>query len=214
MLLLPLLLLLLLLLNRLALLLLRGHLALLLLLRICLALLFLLNRLALLLLRISLTLLFLRRRLPLLLLFRKSLALLLLLIYLTLLLLRSRLIAHRRCRWSPHVAIGRKWLVDGHAGRAAMINVGKLSPVGAGSTFVLNLRTHGCSMWLAQRRQFRGSRSHLDTTCSAVEAYAGATPVVPANCAIVDVVRVGHVDVIDRAVVVEVAATPVTALVA
>jgi hypothetical protein len=133
----------------------------------------------LLLLRICLALLFLLNRLALLLLLRRSLALLL--ICLTLLLLRNLLIAHRRCRWGPHVAIGRQRLVSCNTGRTAVIDVGKLSPVGAGSAFVLNLCAHGRGMLLAQSRQFRGSGTHLHTTRSAVEAYAGAAPVVSTN---------------------------------
>ena len=221
---------LLLLLNLLALLLLRSSLTLLLLrrsltllllrsllplllLRRRLTLLLLLNRLPLLLLRSCLTLLLLLNRLALLLL-RSLLPQLLLRSRLALLLLRSSLIAHRRYRWGPHIAIGCKRPADGHAGRAAMIHVGKLSPVGAGSTLVLHLRRHGCSVRLTQRAQFRGSRPHLDSTRSAVETYPCAAPLVPANLAVVDVVHHGGVDVIYSAVVIEVAAAPVTALVA
>ena len=71
---------------------------------------------------------------------------------LALLLLRSNLIAHRRCRGCPHVAISRKWLVNGYAGRTAMIDVGKLISVRACKSFVLYLCSHWCGVRLSKRR--------------------------------------------------------------
>ena len=124
------------------------------------------------------------------------------------------MVAHRRCCWGSHIAISRKWLVNGDAGWPAMVDGGKLSSVGAGRAFVLHLCTHGCGMRLVQRSQFRGPRTHLDSTRSAVETHTGICPAVPANRAVVHVVYDGDVDVIDRSVVVEVATTPITALVA
>lgn len=50
------------------------------------------------------------------------------------------------------VAIGGKRLIDGHGGRAAMVDIGKLGPVGAGGPLILDLRPHGSGMLLALRR--------------------------------------------------------------
>jgi len=130
------------------------------------------------------------------------------------LLLRSELVAILRCRRGIHVAIRGKRAVDGHGGWTAMIDVGKLRPIGAGRALILQLRAHGWSMGLTPRSQFRGSGSHLDAARSAVETHAGAARVVSALRAVVDVMHDGDVDVIEGAVVVEVAAAPVTALVA
>ena len=105
--------------------LLRGRLALLLLLNCLALLLLLLSRLTLLLLLSSLTLLLSR------------LALLLMLNCLALLQLRRRLIAFLHIRWGSHIAICRERLADGRIGRASMIDVRKLSPVGAGLTLIL-----------------------------------------------------------------------------
>ena len=58
---------------------------------------------------------------------------------LMLLLLRYSPIGSLQRRWCFHVAIGRKRLADSHIGRAAMIRIGKLGPVGAGSTLILHL---------------------------------------------------------------------------
>ena len=63
------------------------------------------------------------------------------------------------------------------------------------------------------RRQLRGPRPHLETTRSAVETHMGVVHVAGDRAAI-DVVHHRGVDVVDRAVVVEVASAPVTALVA
>ena len=128
-------------------------------------------------------------------------------------LLRGSLIACLQRRWSPHVTICRERLVDDRAGGTAMVDTRKLSPIRAGSTLILHLRPHGCGTRLTQRRQFRGSRSHLDSTRSAVETHSAAAPVVTANGAVVGVVHHGGIHIVDRAVVVEVAATPVAALV-
>ena len=174
-------------------------------LRNCLALLLLRSRLALLLLRSPLAPLLLRRSLTLLLL-RSRLALLLLL------LLYNPIRSLQR-RWSSYIAIGRKRMADSHIGRAAMIRTGKLGPVGSGGTLILHLSTHGRSVRLMHRRQLRRMRRRPDTTRSAVITHAGVVGVAGHRAA-VDVVHQRDVDVVDRAVVVEVASTPVTALVA
>ena len=167
----------------------------LLLLRCCLALLLRRSLLTLLLLRWCLALLLLRSLLPLLLLLGvltllflllPGLALLLLLVCLALLLrisltlllflLRSLLIAHRLSRWGSHIPVGRKGPIDGHAGWASMVDVGKLGSIGAGGAFILHLCCHGRRMRLSQSIQFRGPRSHLDAARSAVETHANAIP--------------------------------------
>ena len=133
-------------------------------------------------------------------------------------LLRSFLIARLQSRRSSHVVVCRKRLADREAGRTAMIHTGKLSPIGAGGALILELRRHGRGMRRMQRRQFCGSRTHLHSARSAVEADASAapaaTPVVAADRAAINVALDGDVYVVDGAVVVEVAATPVTALIA
>jgi len=153
-----------------------------------------LRSLALLLLRIYLTLLLLLSCLALLLL---RIYLALLRIPLTLLELLSALISYRSRRWDSHVAIGCKRPVDGHAGRMAMIDIGKLCPVGAGRTLVLHLRCHGRSMLLMYCIQFSGSGSHLDPARTAVETHTGASPVISANRMVIHMVHDGGIDVID-----------------
>jgi hypothetical protein len=85
--------------------------------------------LALLWLRARLVLLWLRSFLPLLRL--RSRLVLLLLLYIP--------IGCPQRRWSLHVVIGRKRLPNRHIGRAAMIRIRKLGPVGAGSSLILHL---------------------------------------------------------------------------
>ena len=207
--------LLLLLLDRLMLLLLRNRLSLLLLLRSHLTLLLLL-RFPLPLLQswicLPLLLLLYLRRLPL---FLSRLALLRLLRNcLARLLLRGSLIVRHQCRWGPHIVIRRKRLADRNARRTAMIDTRKLSPIRAGCPLILHLRRHGRRMRRTQRRQFRRSRSYLDSARPAVEAHTSSAPVIPADGTVVDVMLDRNIHVVDRAVVVEVAATPVTALIA
>jgi len=130
-------------------------------------------------------------------------------------LLRRCLIVRLHCRGWADVAICRQRPADCKAGWTAMIYIGKLRPVGAGNVLILDLRTHGRSMLFMPCRQLRGSGSRLDATLSAVEADTrAAAPVVSANGAVVDIVNHGDVDVIDGAIVVEVSAAPVAALIA
>ena len=163
--------------------LLRCCLALLLLLGSCLTLLLLLGScLALLLLLGSCLalLLLLGSCLALLLLLRSFLALLLLLGS-RLALLRCSLIARLQRRWGPHIAICSERLADGCAGWTALVNARELSPIGAGRMLILHLRRHGRRMRLTHRRQFRGSRLHLDSARSAVETYPTAASAVAAD---------------------------------
>jgi hypothetical protein len=143
----------------------------------------LLNRLTLLLLLDSLMLLLLLNGLMLLLLLT---SLMLLLNCLALLLLDS-LIVHLDRRRDSHVAICGERLVDGHAGWTAMIHIRKLSPVGAGSTLILNLRPHRRSMLFMPRCQFRRSGAHLHAALPAVETHACAALAVIVHAAVVNV---------------------------
>ena len=176
--------------------------------------------LALLLLWGSLTLLLSLNRLVLLLLLNR-LVLLLLLNRLMLLLelwrlvlLLGPLIVHlHRCRHSD-VAVCRKRLVDDQTGWPGMVDAGKLGPVGAGKVLVLDLRPHGRSMLFMPGRQFRWSCPDLQAARTADETHACAPLAVIVHAALVDVVHDGDVHVVVGAVVVEMAASPITALVA
>ena len=133
---------------------------------------------------------------------------------LALLVLRVSLVARLDLRRHADIVIGLKGLVDGHAGRAAMVDIGKLSPVAASNVLVLELRPHGRSMLLVASRQLGGPGSDLQPTRSAVEADTDAAPVLVAHWAVIDVVYDVDVDIVVRTVVVEMAAAPVAALVA
>ena len=133
---------------------------------------------------------------------------------LTLLVLCVSLVARLDLRRHADIVIGLKGLVDGHAGRAAMVDIGKLSPVAASNVLVLELRPHGRSMLLVASRQLGGPGSDLQATRSAVEADTDAAPVLVAHWAVIDVVYDVYVDIVVRTVVVEMAAAPVAALVA
>jgi len=133
---------------------------------------------------------------------------------LALLVLRVSLVARLDLRRHADIVIGLKGLVDGHAGRAAMVDIGKLSPVAASNVLVLELRPHGRSMLLVASRQLGGPGSDLQATRSAVEADTDAAPVLVAHWAVIDVVYDVYVDIVVRTVVVEMAAAPVAALVA
>ena len=116
-------------------------------------------------------------------------------------------------RWSFHVMIGSKRLVDGHAGRTAMICTGKLGAVGAGCMLILHLSAHRRSVRLIHRHPLRGPRRHMETTRSAVVTHMVVVRV-HNDRAVVDVVHHSDIDVVDRAVVVEVSPAPVAALIA
>ena len=94
-----------------------------------------------------------------------------------------------------------------------MVCAGKLRPVGTGDVLILDLCPHGRGMSLMASRQLRGSGAHLQSTRSAVEAHPGAAAVVSADAAVVDVMHHVYFHSVDRAVVVEVPAAPVAALV-
>ena len=78
---------------------------------------------------------------------------------------------------------------------------------------ILYLSGHGCGVLFVHRCHFSGPGSHLDATCSAVETHAGFASAAPANLVLVNVAFDVDVDVIDRAVVVKMAAAPVAAFV-
>ena len=172
------------------------------------------GRLMLLLLHPRLLMLLLLRHPGLLLLLERPLVLCLHRLALTLLVLCVSLVARLDLRRHADIVIGLKGLVDGHAGRAAMVDIGKLSPVAASNVLVLELRPHGRSMLLVASRQLGGPGSDLQPTRSAVEADTDAAPVLVAHWAVIDVVYDVDVDIVVRTVVVEMAAAPVAALVA
>ena len=92
------------------------------------------------------------------------------------------------CRHAD-VVVGRERLVDGHAGRAAMVHIGKLRPVGAGDVLILQLRSHGGGMLFVASRQLRGPGPHLQSARSAVETYSYPAPVLIAHRPVVDVMQ-------------------------
>lgn len=136
----------------------------------------------------------------------------LLLLHRMLLLLRRGLIACFYHRRHTDVAIGRERLVDDQAGWTAMVHAGKLSSIGAGGVLILQLRTHGRSVLFLASRQFRRSGAHLQAARSAVETHTDAAPIF-VHRTVVDVMYVCDVHIVDRAIVVEVAAAPIAALV-
>ena len=109
--------------------------------------------------------------------------------------------------------IGRKRLVDGHTGGTAMICTGKLGAVGAGCMLILHLSRHRPSVRLIHRHPLRGPRRHMQTTRSTVVTHMVVVRVHD-DRAVIDVVHHSDIDVVDRAVVVEVSPSPVAALVA
>ena len=104
------------------------------------------------------------------------------------LLLRYSSIGCLQSRWSPYAAICRERPGCDHASRPAMVDIRKLRPVGAGGALILHLCPHGRSVLLMHRCQFRGTRTHLETARSAVEAHAGAALVI-AHGVVVNVMR-------------------------
>jgi hypothetical protein len=106
-----------------------------------------------------------------------------------LLLLRDSLIVHLNRRRDSHIAICGERLVDSQIGWTAMIDVGKLSPVGAGNMLILELSPHGRSMLFMPRHQFRRPGAHLHAALPAVEAHAVAATVVIVHAAIINVMH-------------------------
>jgi len=105
------------------------------------------------------------------------------------LLLLDSLIARLERRRDSHIAICGERLVDGQIGRTPMIDVGKLSPVGAGNMLILELSPHGRSMLFMPRRQFRRPGAHLHAALPAVEAHAVAATMVIVHAAIINVMH-------------------------
>jgi hypothetical protein len=95
-----------------------------------------------------------------------------------------------------------------------MVYVGKLRAVAAGSTLVLHLRAHGRSVLFMASRQFRWPGAHLQSALSAVEAHADAAAAIIAHGAVVNVMHDRNIHIVVGAVVIEVSAAPVAALVA
>ena len=131
---------------------------------------------------------------------------------LMLLLLLSNLVADRRRCWNPHVAIGGKGPVDSRTGRLAMVDVGKLRAIGAGRALILQLGLHRGRVLFMLRSQFGWPGVHLDSARAAVEADPVIVPV--GDVVVVHVALDGDIHVVDRAVVIEVPAAPISALIA
>ena len=108
--------------------------------------------------------------------------------------------------------VGLNWLGVSHLRWPAMIDRGKIRAVSAGLVPDLQLRGHGLRVRLAKRGQFRGPWAGLYTASTAVvtDARSGVVDYVAA----IDVVHPAVADIVDAAVVVEMAAIPVAALVA
>ena len=94
-----------------------------------------------------------------------------------LLLARFGLIAGHHSSGRPDIAIRSQRLADSQVGRAAMIDAGKLRPIGAGNMLILDLRTHRRRMSLVASRQFGRPGAHLQPTGSAREADPGAAAI-------------------------------------
>ena len=94
-----------------------------------------------------------------------------------------------------------------------MICTSKLGAVGAGSTLILELCSHGRRMRLLHRYPLRGPRRNMEPARSAVVTRMGVVRIHD-DRAVVHVVHDADIHVVDRAVVVEVTSAPVTALVA
>jgi hypothetical protein len=116
--------------------------------------------------------------------------------------------------WGLHVVVGRERLVDGYKSRTTMIRAGKLATVGGGSALILDLCFHRRSVRLMHRRQLRRPRRRPDAARSAVVTHMRIVLVIHGYTAVIDVVDHSDVDVVDGAVVVEVASTPIAALIA
>gem|GEM_PF-3606227 len=99
-----------------------------------------------------------------------------------------------------------------------MIDIGKLSPIGAGNMLILQLRSHGGSVLFTLRRQFRRSGLHLHAARSTIETHAATTTAVIATTviatAIINITHDSNVHIVVGAVVVEMTVAPVAALVA
>jgi len=168
-----------------------------------------------LLLRLSLALVLLLSWLPLLL----SLALLVLLLLGVLLkgcsraaLLGRNLVVH--LRRSLNAAIGGQRPTHDRIGWPSVVYIGKLRAVEAGDMFMLNLRPHGRRVLFTKRHHFRGSGVYLQAALAPVEAHSIAAPVFIDDPVVVYVVHFPGIDVVDRAVVVEVTAAPIAAVIA
>ena len=95
-----------------------------------------------------------------------------------------------------------------------MVDAGKLGPVGAGKMLILQLRPHGRSVLFMPSRQFRWSCPHLQSARSADETHPFAAPTIIVHAVLINVMHDADVHIVVGAVVIEMAASPVTALVA
>lgn len=79
---------------------------------------------------------------------------------------------------------------------------------------MLDLCPHGRGVLFMKRRDFRRSGAYLQSALAAIEAYSIAAAVLINDRVVVDVMHFPDVDVVDRAVVIEVASAPVSAAIA
>lgn len=135
-----------------------------------------------------------------------------LVLWLRAVLLLGGLDTHWRRRLRPHIAIGHQRCGQHRACRAPLIDRGKLRPVRAGRALMLKLDLHRLGMRITERRQFRRTGPHLDSTRSAVEAHADIGSILD-DSMFVDVVYHRDIDIVNGPVVVEVAAIPIAAFV-
>ena len=103
------------------------------------------------------------------------------------------------------------WLLVHHLRGPIVIDRGKLRSVDAGRALYLDLRDHWLCVGFTQSSQFRGARTPLNAARSAVVAYPRGSVV--GHVAAINVVDNRDVHIVDAAVVVEVAAIPVAALI-
>lgn len=107
--------------------------------------------------------------------------------------------------------IGRERSGDGNHLRASVIHIGEVAAIGSCGLRLLNLGGHRRCVLLANSDDFRGPGSYLDTA-RAIEADPG--DVFGHDAVVVDVVHDGDVHIVHGAVVGEVIAVPIAALVA
>ena len=113
-----------------------------------------------------------------------------------------------------NVVVSHDRLVDHRhsGGWPSMVLRNKRSAIDTGLMLHLDLRRHRSSMRLPDGRNFRRARAQLDAAIPAIEA--DPVVVVYNHIAVVDVVHHRDVDIVDTAVIEEVAGVPVATLIA
>jgi hypothetical protein len=125
---------------------------------------------------------------------------------------------NRRLTWAGGLDGGARDGGDGPRGGdqsgTALVHVVELLTILRGLALVLILRGHGWDARAAVGCDLGGLRANVDAAATAVVGDAVDSGVVDYDCTVIDVGDACDVDVVDRAVVVEVAALPVTAVIA